>query len=222
MGPGRRKGSATQEDIDGLKLGQNGQPVASVCAVTTTGNTTHVDESSGPVKVDPTFAWTLAAAPLLFAFLPLAFPNIDGATAFWVAVIVNTVLAIADASRLNRAGAHISLLLAWFVIPVYLIVRTIKAKSTPAIPVVWFVAFFASLIIGNQTGPVTFDQHLVERQLETTIKQRIGERPMVDCPQDTAAPVGESFWCDLTASDGTYQVKVTVIDSDGNFEWHIM
>ena len=47
--------------------GQSADGTVTFYVVTTTGDSTHVQESGQPVRVDPTFAWTLAVAPLLFA-----------------------------------------------------------------------------------------------------------------------------------------------------------
>jgi hypothetical protein len=109
-------------------------------------------------------------------------------------------------------------------VPVYLIVRTVKAKSTPAVPVVWFVCLFASFVVANVTatpGPVTMDSHKVESQLARAVRAQYGVRVDVSCPANPVVPVGDNFSCDVTAPvDGsTASVYVTVTDSDGRYTW---
>jgi hypothetical protein len=191
-------------------------------AVTTLGeNSTTVATAQ---RADPTFAWTLAVSPIIAAILPLAFPTIDEASAFGAAVLLNSVLAIADQSRLSKVGVNINLLWALLLVPVYLIVRTVKAKSTPAIPVVWCAAVLVSLVLANWslvTGPgaVSMDSPLLERQITEAIRSQSGEAVEVTCPVDVEAAVGSSFPCDVEASDGWYHAYVTVTAEDGSYTW---
>lgn len=175
--------------------------------------------------VDPTYAWTLAVAPLIYALLPFAFPEITAATALGVAVIANSVLALLDVNRVNKAGADVNVLWALFLVPVYLVLRTKKVGSTPAVPIVWVGAFLTSLVVANATavpGSVEFNQVSLETQLEDQIEAQYGERPQVDCPDGmTMATVGDPFPCAGEAQDGYFSVYVTITDGDGAYSWQI-
>ena len=117
-------------------------------------------------KVDPTFAWSLAFAPLLIAVFPYVARGASELVGLAAALGLNIGLALADRARLAKAGIAVKVAWAIFLVPGYLIVRTIRAGSTPAIPVVWFVTFFVSLAIPApaHTASVTMDSHKVEQQ----------------------------------------------------------
>lgn len=173
-------------------------------------------------KVDPTYAWVLAFMPLLSAVLPLAFPATDPEAILGVTVVANSVLAIVDQKRLQGAGIHVNLAWAVFLVPVYLIMRSRAAKSTPAIPVIWFIALLASFIVSNVAGPVVMDSSKVQTQLQQTFHQRFGVRTTVICPNDPQVQVDSGFRCNVLAPDGLYHVMVTVTDHQGRYSWHLV
>ena len=174
-------------------------------------------------NVDPTFAWTLAFAPLLIAVFPFVIPNLSTGISLLIAWGLNIGLAYADETRLSKVGIKVNS--AWvLLVPGYLIVRTMKAGSTPAIPVVWFVTFFVSLAIPGpaNNGPVTMDSHQLEQKLVQGMQQQYHIRVKVNCPQNPVVPVGNNFPCNVTARDGsTGQIYVTVTDSDGHYQWQL-
>lgn len=180
--------------------------------------------AAAPAKPDPTFAWTLAFAPLLIAFVPLVIPNLSDYDGVMAAIALNVVLWLFDRNRLAKAGININS--AWvLLVPGYLIVRTIRAHSTPAIPVVWFVTFFASfavpVLIPAAAGPVTMDSIKLEHQLSRSIRQQTGTPATVTCLSNPRVPVNGTFTCTARDSTGSAHVIVTVTDSDGRYRWQL-
>lgn len=148
----------------------------------------------------------------------MAFRDISAGNALGAAVIVGSILALADCARLSKAGVGINPLWALFGIPLYLIVRTMKAKSTPAIPVVWFVALLAAFALSNTIGPVAMDSEKVESQIARTIKRELGTEATVVCPADPVVRIDESFICRVHSSNGVVRMTVRVIDRDGRYQ----
>jgi hypothetical protein len=178
-------------------------------------------------KADPTFAWTLAFAPLLFVLVPLVFRTISDSNSLFIAVAVNVGLCVADRASLKKAGLYVDS--GWvLLVPGYLIVRTKRAESTPAIPVVWFVSFLVSLalptLIPATGGPVTMDSHKVEEQIVQAFRTQERLRVTVSCPHDPRVPINGQFTCNVTApTDGsTARILVTVTDSDGRYTWQMV
>ena len=103
---------------------------------------------SSPAVPD-TWAWIVAGSPLLAVLIVFAVPG--QALATLVPGVVALVAAVVDANVLARtvkmgAGAG---LLAFFLPPLYLVLRTIRARSTPFIPIAWVLALLVTLALAN-------------------------------------------------------------------------
>ena len=206
--------------------------------MTFTGDNTTTHTPDAPARVDPTYAWALAATPLVAALLPLAFPTISDTAALWVAVAINSVLVVADLNRLKAVGIEINALLALLVVPLYLVLRTKRANSTPAIPVVWVAAFLVALALpnlaagqsvgsdgGTGSNTVRMDSNTLESQLTGLVAKQVGGSESdvtVSCPSSIEADLGSPFPCDVSASDGSSgSVYVTVNDAAGHYDWQL-
>lgn len=101
-------------------------------------------DTVAPGKVDPTYASAIALLP--FGLLPfLTTINSDVITVTVLIGLASTVLARGDSKRLATVGVTLSpawALLAGFA---YLVVRTRRASSTPALPLVWVAALMATV-----------------------------------------------------------------------------
>jgi hypothetical protein len=181
------------------------------------------------LRVDPTYAWTLAATPLLAALVPFAVPTLDADAQAGIGLVLALAaqigLGLLDHSRLREAGVDISS--GWILLtPGYLIVRTMRARSTPAIPVVWFLAAFASLVVASLVPvgaeEIEMDAPRLEIQLQRAIERQHNAATTVHCPQGRwsfNAVVGEPFACQVKAVDGRFSVYVTVTDDAGHYDW---
>jgi hypothetical protein len=150
--------------------------------------------------------------------------DVSDSTSLAIALGLNIALVFADQKRLQSVGINVNA--AWvLLVPGYLIVRTNRAKTTPAIPVVWFITFFASLavpvLIPAAAGPITMDSHKVEEQLTQSIQQQDGVRPTVSCPYNPRVAVNDTFTCTARDRTGSVHVLVTVTDSDGRYTWRL-
>lgn len=98
------------------------------------------------------YAWLLALAPLLWAVLHILEPSVPDAAGNLsdlpavLAVGANVALAFLDRNRLERAGVVVSPWLAPLV-PVYVVVRTVKARSSPAMPLVWYLSLLLAVLL---------------------------------------------------------------------------
>jgi hypothetical protein len=179
------------------------------------------------VKSKPTsvFAWVLCAVPLTTPLVAMAAPAlyVMAAPTLVVAIVLNSVLAVLDEKKVREAGGpHVSVGLAIFLTPIYLIVRTRRVRSTPWIPVAWFAAFLVSIVAlvtfaavyslsGNTTGTY------IANQLDQQLTER-GVR--VSCP-DMVGHAGDVFTC--TAQDKTGSASVRVrIEKGGSYTWQLM
>lgn len=176
----------------------------------------------GKPRDDNTFAWTVALLPVLL--LPLDYFAPQASAVSWpLVVIVTVVLVTLDTKRLERRGIHSGA--GWaLLVPVYLILRTIRAKSTPAIPIVWFAAFGLS-ILGAFTfaAAYEFDESFAETSISQWLKENgSGGGISVDCPDTGYVRAGDSVRC--SASDGagsSLDVEVTV-EQDGYYSWQAL
>jgi hypothetical protein len=162
------------------------------------------------------------------AFVPLVLRDLsqDASVAIAIAIAIglNIALVFGDRKRLEAVGININA--AWvLLVPGYLILRTMRTNTTWAIPVVWFITFFASLavpvLIPAAAGPVTMDSHKVEQQLTQSIQQQDGVRPTVTCPHNPRVAIDDTFTCTARDRTGSVHVLVTVTDSDGRYSWQL-
>jgi hypothetical protein len=186
-------------------------------------------EWAAPAKVDNSFAWAIAFAPLLIVLingLLAVMGGGSGATlAFLAAVGLNVALALADSRRVRAAGQNLSTALAVLLVPVYLFLRQGRLRQNYAIPIVWCVSFLISLggagIIGNTIG-VQIDTGSVERSIQTGVQKQLGQSVTVQCPSSVSVRTGASFQCVVKASDGSSAIaNVTVQNSQGEVVWRL-
>lgn len=177
-------------------------------------------------RVDNSFAWTLAFAPLIFVLLDVILlqAGVSPSTGFaWlIPLAINAGLAAADSVRLKSLGCRVSTARAVVITPAYLIERSWKLGGPWAIPIIWFVTFLmylasSSLVAG--LGGVELDENLVETAIEDWARDLGSTRVDVDCPSNLIIPVDGSFNCSVTQSAGTYTVQVTVTNEQGYIEW---
>lgn len=100
--------------------------------------------------VDNNIVWTLAFVPIISIFLQYMLGAMTQSSAidfWWVAVILNIALCVADQKQLKNAGHNMEGMGTWsvFLVPVYLFVRASKLKQSNSYAVVWLLAFFVSL-----------------------------------------------------------------------------
>lgn len=176
-----------------------------------------------PGRVDPTFAWAMALAPLL-AFAGLyVLPGLEvlGVLSFGLAVLT-VILAFLDAARLQRAGVEISAAWSLLLGGVYLIVRTVRAKSTPALPVVWF-ATSAVAVVASFTfaAVISYDESDVEGEIESWASDNGASGTTVDCPHDLAGRVDDTMTCFARVPGVRGQSVVTVTIADEGYTWEL-
>lgn len=115
------------------------------------------DSAPAPLEQEPwtdvtTYAWAIAFTPMLWLLsdlflLTLDTSLIDSALPLLVGVIINTTLGALDSRILRRHGIEVGAGWAFLFLPLYLLIRTKRAKSTPALPIVWFVMLALYFVI---------------------------------------------------------------------------
>ncbi|MDR7363671.1 hypothetical protein [Nocardioides marmoribigeumensis] len=119
-----------------------------------------------------------------------------------------------------RSGSIIfpaSLLL---VSPAYLLLRTIKLRGTPLIPVAWLVSVVALAAIGNAyVRQLEVFDWAIESGLATAIREEGGGRVRVSCPDvDDVRRDGDTTICYARDKQGTAAVELT-FSRDGSYRW---
>jgi hypothetical protein len=172
-------------------------------------------------RVDPTYAWTIALLPLVWiplAYLAPAAASSWGVFGVWAAT---AGLAGLDSRRLREQGVMVSAWSVLLLIPVYLILRTKRAGSTPAIPVVWFASFGASILALTTFAAVyDFDGDYAEPQIEKWLRDQGVRNVNVDCP-DTTTRVGGEIECSVTDASGRSVTVVVTMAEDGAYSWQV-
>lgn len=171
-------------------------------------------------RVDPTYAWTLAALPLVW--VPVAYwaPAVGASPGAWTgALVVSALLATLDQQRLAGAGRRVSVAWALLLVPVYLILRTRAARSTPAIPVVWFAAFAASVLaLSTFASAVEVDPDELEPHIARWAREQGLRGVTVSCPSKVVR-AGQEITCNVTSRAGGGPALVdVVVDTDG-YRW---
>lgn len=177
--------------------------------------------AKGPSRVDPTFAWAVALVPLVALPIYYLAPTDDAVsgTAFGV-WIITAVLASADSNRLAARGVKVNA--AWvLLLPlIYLIDRTKKADSTPAIPLVWVAGVGTYLAVVASLGfVVEHDSTSVELEIASWAEEQSGSRPTVTCPEIRGRD-GDTFDCTARYGDAVVPITVTLTD-DGSYKWAV-
>ena len=100
-----------------------------------------------PEEIDNSIVWFLAFAPFLGLLLQGLAAGLGGTSfnsLWYVPVLLNIVLCLADQARLTNAGYDTKGmgLLAFLLVPAYLFVRASRLKQSNAYAIVWLVVFF--------------------------------------------------------------------------------
>lgn len=169
-------------------------------------------------KVDPTYAWTVAALPLATLILVFVVPSaIDWA---WVPVLAVTLLLCSlDRRRIEEVmGVELppaDVLL----VPLYLVDRTRKIRSTPAIPVAWFAAFgFSLLALSTFAAPADFVGSDVEPEIATWVQQQGAHGISVDCPEAVTVRAGQTVSCTVSDTVGNSRMVDVTVQTD-QYTW---
>lgn len=122
---------------------------ASPLAIHLTAETMNPPPLTGDA-VDNSIVWVLAFAPLIGVLLEGIVGGIIGAareSLWFITLILNVLLASADATNLRKAGHETSKMGAAWLVPVYLFKRAKLLRQNNAYFVVWCV-LFALLLMG--------------------------------------------------------------------------
>lgn len=172
--------------------------------------------------VTTAYAWTVALLPIALAVLVYTAPEVrtGGMDAVLIGsyVVLATLLCWRDSRALRDQGIDVDAGWAVF-IPGYLFKRTAAAKSTPAIPIVWFASialyFLASYLA---PGPYEFDDKQVESDIASQFEEQTGSAASVDCPKTDAVVGGDIISCDISSGEEQGTISVTFAD-DGSYSW---
>jgi hypothetical protein len=145
-----------------------------------------------------------------------------------MSIVVYVALVVLDSRTLRKRGVVVSD--GWaLVVPIYLILRTHRAGSTPAIPIVWFVTFLVSisgllalpaLDTTATNGDAVASSDDVEANIERKFSRTAGVDVAAHCP-DRDYTAGETFFCTATAQGDRARLRVSVYDG-GAFEWAVI
>lgn len=95
--------------------------------------------------------WAVAFAPLMGAFLAVcagAATNSAASNFWWITLLLNICLCVADEKALKNAGHDTKGMGGWtFLVPIYLFVRAQRLNQAPNYAYVWIVMFIISLAL---------------------------------------------------------------------------
>jgi hypothetical protein len=179
-----------------------------------TGQATHSPPPGAVLGADERpdemrFVWLIALLPVLWLPFDYFMPDFSLSTpAAFASFVLTGALAQADAAKLLERGVRVRALWGWLFPPVYLILRTKRARSTVAIPLVYFAGLAVSLA-GALTFAATYeltdsDIDRVERSLESRNGLDI---VTVTCPDELVA-AGDRIWC--TVRGGGDEVRMPI------------
>ena len=102
--------------------------------------------------VDNNLVWVIALAPLISGILRVFISMFLGMPAYkfwWIAIILNVSLCVADENKLKIAGYDTKGMGIWafLLVPVYLFIRASRLKQDNSYAIVWLVTFFISIFI---------------------------------------------------------------------------
>jgi hypothetical protein len=159
-----------------------------------------------------TFAWLLAATPVMFLLSDLVFMRlIEGAyvlVSSVVSLVVIVGLVIADSTALQRAGVKVSTWWGILLLPVYLILRTKRARSTVAVPVVW-----VALMVGYALASAALPHDDDRRASETASPAAVPSHPPFSPTASVRQIGGAAVWieCVIVTPSGE---RVQPLDRD--------
>ena len=102
--------------------------------------------------VDNSLVWVIALAPIIGGILRVfigMFLGIPAYNFWWIAIILNISLCVADETKLTNAGQDTKGMGLWafLLVPVYLFVRASRLKQDNNYAIVWLVTFVISIFI---------------------------------------------------------------------------
>ena len=72
-------------------------------------------------------------------------------------------------------------------------------------------------------GDKTLDTADAEDEISDKLQEQGRPKPdKVECPDDMTAKKGKTYTCKLTAGDDELDVKLTMLDDDGRFEFEVV
>jgi uncharacterized membrane protein len=171
-------------------------------------------------RVDNSWAWLLAATPLLFVLIDAGL-LLSGYALYGVSIVVSLVfiaaLLLADRAALKRAGIDLSIGWGVFLMPAYLSLRSRDTDQSYGPVAAWIAALVASFAAYALllSSVAQLDVSRVETFVKENANAFYGTAQQVDCPDREVYRVGARFICDVTDTEGVAQFTVTVEDSDG-------
>lgn len=175
-----------------------------------------------PDKDDTSLAWVLALIPALWLPVDYFVPAVaNERPAILIGIAVSTLLIYLDKRRLRERGVESAWLISYLLIPLYLIIRTRRAGSSMAIPIVWFATFGLSLLgTFTFTASYWFDGDVESRNIEHQLSEQGIRGTNVSCP-DRAAHDGDTITCTVVDRHGNSSLITVTIDSDNGYVWRI-
>jgi hypothetical protein len=200
---------------------------------------------AGPVAVKGApvpWAWAVAATPLILLAVAALFAALGGENGstsgyIFIGVVAAAVIAVfmsyRDARMLVTSGdlrgagiAWWSLLSPW----AYLWARAAKRSNRTNMDWILLAASVAGwvLIVAIATPVInnvavantSFNRVKVQTDIARGIRNQLGVRATVDCPQDPPIHPGSTFQCIARAADGSRaMVTVTIQDRSGDYTW---
>ncbi|QGH69959.1 hypothetical protein [Pseudactinotalea sp. HY158] len=184
-----------------------------------------------PTKIENIAAWALVATPILWqlvsiALLQMSFSSVS-AGAMLIFFAGNSLLCAWDVMNLRKAGLapRVSTwFAAIFLVPAYLVSRTLRSKQTWWIPSLWVASFLlaiAMMPLVAIAGGVEYEADFLEDEIESDLAEYyLLPNSRVSCPDPAIAPVGSIIECDVFFADGTSDSAIIdVLDWTGTWNW---
>jgi hypothetical protein len=151
--------------------------------------------SSPPAKPGMGYAWALACTPVLWLLLDVAVFQIDGSVdsplSTLAGLAVMTTLVILDSKALAKADVHVSAWWGILFLPVYLVLRSKRAGSSWAVPLLWLVL---AIGYGIAVSPVL-------NAVSAASSTAADSSASADAGQDPPADALVSYTCDDLSRD---------------------
>lgn len=98
--------------------------------------------------------WILALLPVTWGAFDMLAVEVFGASdslqgALLFAALTNWAVVLADSAALRAVGVRVSAWWGLLLLPVYVVLRTKRARSSPLVPVVFFALAVAYLVFGD-------------------------------------------------------------------------
>ncbi len=177
---------------------------------------------SSSAKDETSFAWTIAFIPAIWLPVTYFAPGTAQSAFAVVGIYVATLtLVFFDEKRLNERGVHVTSSWALILVPAYLVSRTKRAGSTPAMPIAWFVtAGISILAMFTFAASYEFDGDVEGSAIERQMDRRGFAGVHVDCPSKTGHD-GDTILCTVKDRQGNRGVLTVTLDSDTGYVWQM-